>query len=413
MEFGLIGRHLGHSYSREIHALVPFDYEYELKELEPDEIKGFMLKKDFKGINVTIPYKQAVIPYIDVLSDEARETNSVNTVVNKDEKLYGYNTDVFGLRAEFKKAEADLNGKTVMITGTGGVSGSVIAALKTEGAKEIISVSRQPQSGAITYDKVSEYSKSVDALINATPAGMYPDFAPLLIDIDGFTKLSSVIDLVYNPLRTDLVSTALSKGIKAEGGLYMLCAQGVKAASLFLGKEFKDSLTDEIFEKMLLQKENLVLIGMPSCGKTTVGKILADMLKKDFIDTDIEIENKTGMTIPEIFRIHGEEYFRRLETETIMKYAAENSKIIATGGGAVLNAKNIYALKKNGKIIFLDRSPEKLIAGGDRPLSKSSDAVKKLYEERIAIYRSSADIIIHSDGTPEDAAIQIKERLSL
>lgn len=404
MEFGLIGRHLGHSYSREIHALIPAGYDYSILELEPEEIGAFMTKRDFRGINVTIPYKQAVIPFIDVLSPEAELTKSVNTVVNKGGKLYGYNTDVFGLTSQIKKAGLSLKGRTVMITGTGGVSGSVIAAVKKENAANIISVSRKAKQGCITYGEIDGYAGKTDIIINATPVGMFPspEFSPL--EAKGFPNLCGIIDLIYNPLRTRLVQDGLSLGINSSGGLYMLCAQGVKAASLFTGNNYGEELTAGIYEKLISQKENIVLIGMPSSGKTTVGKLISEKCGKTFIDTDTIIENNAKMAIPAIFASKGEEYFRCLEAEAVSQAANGNTCVIATGGGVILSEENIRLLKQNGKLYFLDRSPEKLVYGGERPLSSSSEAVKKLYETRYPLYKKYADCVISADETPEKIA---------
>lgn len=399
MKYGLIGEHLTHSYSCEIHAQIA-DYEYELHELAPSELGGFLTKREFNAINVTIPYKQDVIPYLDGISDTANRIGAVNTIVNRGGKLYGDNTDFAGMLALAKHIGVDMKGKKVLILGTGGASKTGHALAEYMGAESVYYVSRSGKNGSITYEQaVSEHSDA-QVIINATPVGMFPKQGGRPIDISAFPKLEGVLDAIYNPLRTNLILDAQERGIPAEGGLYMLSAQAVHAAAVFQDIPLDESLVDKAFKRVKNDKQNIVLIGMPSSGKTTVGRILAEKCGKELADTDEYIVKKIGMPIADFFAKHGEAEFRKIEKETVAGLASTGGKIIATGGGAVLDAENVRALKQNGVLVFLDRRPENLIATDDRPLASRRSALEKLYAERYDIYCAAAEVYIDANTTP-------------
>ncbi len=335
MEYGLIGERLGHSFSAEIHPKI-FGYEYELLELPPEKVGEYLQQREFSGINVTIPYKQTVLPYLDEIDPGAREIGAVNTVVNRDGKLRGYNTDLDGMKALIRRGSTDLSGARVLILGSGGTSRTAAAAAKSLGAAAIFRVSRSGKPGCITYEEAVREYRDTDYIINTTPCGMFPQIGEMPLDPAGFSGLKGVFDTVYNPLRTALVQRARDLGIPAEGGLYMLVVQAIAAAELFAGKKAPDGTADEIFGEMYQQKRNLVMIGMPGSGKTTIGKKAAKAMGMDFVDTDIEIEKEIGGKIAGFIAEHGETAFRDQESEVIRRVAALQHTVIATGGGSVL-----------------------------------------------------------------------------
>ncbi len=406
---GCIGKKLTHSFSKEIHSKLA-DYEYELIELAEEDIKPFFDKRDFEAINVTIPYKEVVIPYLDFVSDIADRIGAVNTIVNKGGKLYGYNTDYYGMKALIEKIGIDLQGKKVLILGTGGTSKTAQVVAKDMGASSILTVSRNKKENCITYQEAINHSDA-EVIINTTPSGMYPDCNSKPIDISAFTSLDGVIDAVYNPLCTNLVLDAKRKGIKAEGGLYMLVMQAVVAVEKFLDIAISKESADRVFSLILASKQNIVLTGMPGSGKSTVGKLIDGF---EFVDTDAEIEKRCGCTVKELISSKGEKYFRDLESEVIRDVSAKSACIISTGGGAILREENINCLKRNGKIFFIDASLERLRATDDRPLSATYEKLKKLYSERIGIYRATADVVVPDMDTPEaEAEYIIAKRLEL
>ena len=402
MKYGLIGEKLGHSFSKTVHSKIA-SYDYELLEIPKTDIDRFMQKRDFCCINVTIPYKETVIPYLDEISDEAKSIGAVNTIVNKNGRLFGYNTDFYGLSSLINKNSIEIKNKTVLILGSGGTSKTANAVCESMNARKIFTVSRNGGEGFITYQQAAAIDAEV--IINTTPVGMFPNNFAVPISLDGFKNLEAVVDVIYNPLKTQLVLSAQRRGIKAVGGLYMLYAQAVKAAEIFTENEIKTHVFNDIFK----EKQNLVLVGMPSCGKTTFGKILSAELNKSFIDTDEEIIKRSGMPISEIFEKFGEKYFRDLESEVINDLSAYQGMVIATGGGAILREENVNALKQNGKIIFIDRPLSMLITTDDRPLSKSRELLEKRYNERYGIYSSVCDVKIKADGEINDTAKLIKE----
>ncbi len=411
MKYGLIGEHLKHSYSCEIHAQIA-DYEYELHEIPPSGLGGFLKKREFNAINVTIPYKQDVIPYLDEISDTAKRIGAVNTIVNRNGRLYGDNTDFAGMLALAKHIGVDMKGRKVLILGTGGASKTGHALAEYMGAQSVYYVSRSGKDGSISYEQAVTEHGDAQIIINATPVGMFPKQDGRPIDISAFPKLEGVIDAIYNPLRTNLVLDAQERGIPAEGGLYMLSAQAVHASAVFRDIPLDESLVDKAFKSVKNDKQSIVLIGMPSSGKTTVGRILAEKCGKQLADTDEYIVRKIGMPISDFFAKHGEAEFRKIEKETVAELSATGGRIIATGGGAVLDAENVRALKQNGVLVFLDRRPENLIATDDRPLASRRSALEKLYAERYDIYCAAAELHIDANTTPEAEADAILKELA-
>ena len=407
-EYGLVGEKLSHSYSPEIHKRMA-DYDYKLIEVARDEIDSFFDKKEFLGLNVTIPYKQTVIPHLDFIDEAARGIGAVNTVVNDGGTLRGYNTDWLGMQAAILRAGIVPAGKKVLICGTGGTSKTAAYVASQLGASETVFLSRTGRNGAATYEEAYRSHSDAGIIINTTPSGMYPHADDTPIDISRFPSLSGVFDAIYNPIRTNLVVEATRRGIPAAGGLYMLVFQAVKASELFTGRACSKGLADSICRELLREKENVVLIGMPSSGKTSVGKILAERLGRELVDTDELIKDAEGREISDIFTEHGEEYFRNAERNAVKSASALQGKVIATGGGAVLNCGNVAALKRGGRIYFLDRPLELLTATSDRPLSSDAASLKARYNERIAIYRGACDVTVDSSGTVDEAARIIEE----
>lgn len=411
MKYGLIGEHLKHSYSCEIHAQIA-DYEYELHEIPPSGLGGFLKKREFNAINVTIPYKQDVIPYLDEISDTAKRIGAVNTIVNRNGRLYGDNTDFAGMLALARHIGVDMKGRKVLILGTGGASKTGHALAEYMGAESVYYVSRSGKDGSISYEQAVTEHSDARIIINATPVGMFPKQDGRPIDISAFPKLEGVIDAIYNPLRTNLILDAQERGIPAEGGLYMLSAQAVHAAAVFQDIPLDESLVDKAFKSVKNDKQSIVLIGMPSSGKTTVGRILAEKCGKQLADTDEYIIKKIGMPISDFFAKHGEAEFRKIEKETVAELSATGGRIIATGGGAVLDPENVRALKQNGVLVFLDRRPENLVATDDRPLASRRSALEKLYTERYDIYCAAAELHIDANTTPEAEADAILKELA-
>ncbi|MBR3948495.1 MAG: shikimate dehydrogenase [Clostridia bacterium] len=411
-KYGCIGKKLTHSFSKEIHAKLA-DYKYELIELTETEVDSFFKNKEFNAVNVTIPYKETVIPYLDFLSDVAKRIGAVNTVVNKNGKLYGYNTDYYGMKALIEKTGIEIKNKKVMILGTGGTSKTARVLTKDLGASEIVVVSRQKKESFITYEEAVSEHRDANVIINTTPSGMYPDCDSKPIDISAFKDLEGVIDAVYNPLCTNLILNAKKKGIKAESGLFMLVMQAVVAAEKFMDREIPKEAADSVFASVLASKENIVLTGMPGSGKSTVGKLLG-IDGFTFIDTDEEIEKRCGTSIKDLISEKGEKHFRDLESEVIKDVSSKGSQIISTGGGAILREENVHALKRNGKLFFIDAKPERLCPTDSRPLSDTAEKLKKVYSERIDIYRETADVVVPDMATAkEEAEFILRKRMEL
>lgn len=419
MQYGCIGERLKHSFSAEIHAELA-DYKYEIREIEPEKLGEFLTCADFLGINVTIPYKEAVIPYLAEISEDAKKIGAVNTIVNRQGKLYGYNTDFYGMRALIERMGISLCGRKVAVLGTGGTSRTADAVASSLGASIVVRVGRRSKDGVITYEEFYEEHTDTEIIINTTPCGMYPypdgneERAGIPCDIDRFPKLSGVVDAVYNPLRTNLILAARAKGIPAEGGLYMLVAQAVRASEIFLDTEYPKDVCERVYKKILSGKENIVLCGMPTSGKSTVGKILSERLGCPLVDTDTLIVNEAGKPITEIFTEVGEKSFRDLESKVIATDASQRSgTVIATGGGAILKDENVNALRRNGVLVFLDRPLCDLLPSADRPLASSADAIKKRYEERYDRYLSISDVRIDIKTAPDGVADMILKELNL
>ncbi len=406
MKYGLIGEHLKHSFSKVIHEQIG-DYVYEIKEIEPQNVEKFIKEREFLGINVTIPYKEVVIPMLDYVDSSAKKIGAVNTVVNRNGKLYGYNTDYSGMYALVSRIGAEIKDKKVLIIGTGGTSKTARAVATDMGAKEIVFVSNSVVQGAYSYDEIYQNHTDIDVIFNTSPCGMYPNNQGMPIDLEKFPNLTAVVDVVYNPIRTRLVLKAKKLGLKSEGGLFMLGAQAVYAYEHFTGNKIDSTLPEKIYKNVLGGKDNIVLIGMPASGKSTIGKILAKKTGKVFIDTDEEIVKKANMQISDIFSQYGEAYFRKLEAKIVEEVSKFNGYVIATGGGAILNSSSVDNLKQNGTLYFLDRSLELLAPTSDRPLSSNLDAMKKRYEERYPIYCSACDVKINGDSTPNEVANEI------
>jgi len=389
MRCGLVGRKLAHSYSPEIHQSFNNGYTYDLIELEPDELDDFFTKGDFHGLNVTIPYKQAVIPYCKALSPAASAIGSVNTMRKlSGGGFFGDNTDIAGFKAMVNLSGISVSGKKVVVLGRGGSSLTVCYVLQEMGAGEIVVVSREDNR----HDFLVDLSDT-QVLVNTSPLGMYPNTGISPVSLDYFPQLTGVLDLIYNPARTQLMIEAEARGIPVLGGLSMLVEQAGAASEIFTGRAVD---TAGVIRTMRLHKENLILIGMPGCGKTTIGKLLADSIGKTFVDADAVLVEDVGMTIPEIFRLEGEEGFRKRETETLAKLGRESDLVIATGGGCVTRKENYAHLHQNGVIIFLERDLELLETQG-RPLSQGG-SLEAMYEKRLPLYRRFADGVVKNNS---------------
>lgn len=399
MEYGLIGEKLGHSFSREIHNLLA-SYTYDLKELPKNELDTFMKSRNFKGVNVTIPYKESVIPYLDEIDEAAKAIGAVNTIVNREGRLIGYNTDFYGMRELLLSRSIRIEKRFVAVLGTGGTSKTACAVAKSLGASRIVRVSRNPHSdGDISYDELEAIKTDIQIIINTTPVGMYPNENCAPLDIDGFSALEGVVDAIYNPLRTKLISDARARQIRAAGGLYMLAAQAARAAELFTGDCNMMQKTEKAYCSVLENKQNIVLVGMPGSGKSTLGRMLAKKTGKAFYDSDSEIEKQTGMCIPDYFSKYGEDGFRAIENDVIKRLSLLGGIVIATGGGAVIRSENIDSLAKNGIIVYLDRPISDIKITSNRPLTRSVDDLKKKYYERHEMYEKSADITVMVKGS--------------
>lgn len=402
--FGLLGRKLGHSLSPQIHEKLG-DYKYDLFCKEPEELESFFADKTLKGYNVTIPYKVEAFKAVDVLSDCAKKIGSVNTCVRlPDGTLYGDNTDYFGFSYMARKAGAEFKNKKVLILGNGGASLTVQIVSRDEGAKEIVVVSR---SGENNYENISRHYDA-DIIVNTTPVGMYPENGERLIDLSNFTLCTHVLDLIYNPLKTMLLLDAEKLGKKYSNGLSMLVAQAVKSAEQFIGKEIPESEIERVYNELLKERQNILLVGMPGSGKSTIGKLLSEKTGREYVDTDEMIVEKEGRSIPEIFASDGEEYFRNVEESCVRKACKRMGLVIATGGGAIKRENNRNAMKENSIIVFLDREISNL-ATDSRPLSSSEEKLKIMYEERFLLYKSLADYTVKTNDNPEVTLSEVEK----
>lgn len=405
LKCGLLGEKLGHSYSPQIHSMLA-DYEYKLFEKSPEELEAFLKSGEFDGLNVTIPYKKAVMPYCTELSPTAAQIGSVNTIVRRsDGSLYGDNTDAFGFENLIVHNGIEVKGKKALVLGTGGASVTAQAVLKNLGASEVVVISRR---GEDNYENIAKHADA-EIIANTTPVGMYPNNGKAAVDLTQFPKLSGVLDVVYNPARTALLLQAERLGIPCAGGLYMLVSQAKRSCELFTGKSIPDSEIDRIERVLSHQMQNIVIIGMPGSGKTTVSTMLAEKLGRKILGTDTMVAEKAGVTIPEIFAAQGEAGFRRLETEATAEVGKLSGNIISTGGGVVTVADNYGLLHQNGVIVWIERDTNKLARDG-RPISLSSD-LNELYAARLPLYERFADIKADNNGDINDTVNAIMEMI--
>lgn len=401
MCYGLIGEKLGHSFSKIIHEKLA-DYTYDLMPLSPEELDVFMREKAFNAINVTIPYKKTVIPYLDEIDPKAAKMGAVNTIVHRNGKLHGYNTDYFGFRYMLEHNQIQIAGKKILVLGRGGASKAVLAVLEDMGAAEVHTIYYKYANDSITYETCYNLHTDAQVIVNTTPVGMYPYAGESPIDLTPFSQLEAVADVVYNPLRTRLVLDALKMGRKAIGGLEMLVGQAKYAVEIFLDQSLPENAIENVYRELLEDRRNLVLIGMSGCGKTTLGKLAAEKLGKTFVDTDAEIIKRIGMSIADYFAKYGENAFRQVESQVIQELSVQNNLVISTGGGVVKDEENIRWLKGNGSVFWIERDPEMLECGNGRPLVPTQEAVRKLYQERLPLYTAAAEAIIQNDGNMEE-----------
>ncbi len=398
MKCGLLGQTLGHSYSPAIHAQLG-DYEYTLFEKEPAELADFLQNSDWDGLNVTIPYKQTVIPYLDHASDIVKKLGAVNTIVRNDGKLAGYNTDYWGFHAMLAKSGLSPAGKKCLVLGSGGAS-KVVQAVLQDALAHVVVISR---SGENNYHDLLRHSDAA-MIVNTTPVGMYPNTGVSPVDLSLFPHLEGVLDLIYNPARTQLLLDAEKRGIVAENGLWMLISQAIHAAERFTGKTEKAKSMEEIYRSLTAQMENIILIGMPGCGKSTIGRLLAQSWGKTFVDTDREIEKLAKKSIPQIFAEDGEDTFRALETQVLALLGKQSGLVIATGGGCVTRCENYPLLHQNGTIFWLQRALDQLPKEG-RPLSVDLEA---MYRVREPMYAAFADFVIDNSGSLKEVTDAIR-----
>lgn len=400
MNCGLLGKTLAHSYSPQIHSYLG-DYSYKLFEKQPEELADFLKNGDFTGINVTIPYKKDVIPYCRELTECAKKLGAVNTIVRRqDGSLIGHNTDYFGFQSMVDRTGLSVAGKKVLVLGSGGASATAVAVLQELGANVIV-ISR---SGDNHYGNLYLH-KDAAVIVNATPVGMYPHAGTSPVDLDIFPCLEGVLDIVYNPARTRLLLDAEERSIPFENGLWMLVAQAKEAAEWFTEAKISNSAIENIHAKLRKQMENIVLVGMPGCGKSTIGQMLAEILGKSFVDADAEIIRAAQMSIPEIFEKEGEDGFRKWETKVLEQLGQQSSLVIATGGGCVTREENYPLLHQNGTIYWLVRDISALPIDG-RPLSQAGK-LEQMWAIRKPLYERYADRIVSNDGAPAKTAEEI------
>ena len=406
MKYGLIGEKLSHSFSAPIHEGFG-NRNYEILSLPPDKLDGFLRMRNFFGLNVTIPYKKAVMPYCDHISESAQKIGSVNTlIIDGADMMTGHNTDYNGFSKLAAYANITFKGKKVAIFGSGGTSMTAHAVVSDEGATDVLTVSR---SGAVNYENIHEH-RDLDIIINTTPVGMYPNNGVSPIDLTLFPALRGVIDVVYNPLKTAVILQAESMGIPRTGGLYMLVVQAAAAEELFMSKTIGASDCLRVFSKLISDMTNIVLIGMPGSGKTTIGEGIAKHLGREFVDTDALIVQKSDMSIPDIFAKYGEGAFRDIEAEVIFEAGKKHGAVIATGGGAVLREENHTSLSQNGRIYFIRRDVS-LLSGDGRPLSTSPDALREMERQRTPLYEKLCDVKIDNSGSLSQAVNRILEEI--
>ena len=405
MEYGLLGERLGHSFSPQIHRDLA-GYDYQLLPTPPEAVEDLFARRAFQGLNVTIPYKRTVMPLCDEIDPRAAAIGAVNTVVNRNGRLTGYNTDIDGFLYMARRAGVDMAGKKVVILGSGGTSRTARAAAGELGAREIVTVSRR---GEDNYQNLSRHADA-QVLVNTTPVGMYPNWGQSPVSLESFPALEGVLDVVYNPLRTALLLQAEERGLPRSCGLPMLVAQAKRAAELFTGQNIDDSRAEAVLHGLRGQLTSIVLIGMPGCGKTTVGRALAEKLGRTFVDLDEEIVRRAGTSIPEIFAREGEAGFRERESALVREFGERTGLVVSTGGGVVTRRENYIPLKQNGLLLHLRRDPAALPTDG-RPLSQAT-APEELWRRRAPLYAAFADGEIDNNGTLAGTLEQIEKEMT-
>ena len=413
---GLLGRKLVHSYSPEIHKMLSGE-QYHLIEKEENQLDDFFRERNFKFISVTLPYKEKVIKYLDELDESAKMIGCVNTIINKDGHLTGYNTDAYGFESLLRYNRIDIKNKKVLILGSGATSKTVKNVLLKLKAKEVYVVSRTPNKNAISYERAQEIF-DIDVIVNTTPVGMYPnEDSEVIIDVQKFPYLESVIDVVYNPLNTKLLINARIKGCKTANGLYMLVAQAARVYEILNGEKVKKEKIEEVYFKLLLNHNNLILIGMPSVGKTTAARNIARELNKEHIDTDKEIENVYSMLPGEIITQKGVEFFRKIETNIIKQLSLKKGVVISVGGGTLLDEENVRMLLRNGYMIFLNRSIELLKLNKNsyktRPLLTDPEAFDELFAKRYEIYKKCSDYEYCNNGSSKETYLYLLKKMRI
>ncbi len=405
MKYCLIGEKLGHSYSVIIHE--KRGYDYILRPIERNALFNFC-KEDYDGFNITIPYKKDIMQWLDFISDDAKQIGAVNTVKRENGKLYGYNTDLGGLKYTFDRIGVSLKGQNVLVLGSGGASKVAVTLAKKEGAKSVNIVSR---TGEINYQNVYEKVPFATVIINTTPVGMFPNVDDSPISLDGFENLIAVVDAIYNPYQTKLLVQAQRKKLKFSNGLAMLVEQGLIAEDIWSNTTHTKQETEDIISYLVQKTMNVVLFGMPSCGKSTLGRLVSKKLNRQFVDTDELVKEKTGKTPAEIITESGEKVFRDIESDVIKSVASLSGKVISLGGGGVLRRENVDALKQNGIMVYVDR-PLELLVDEDRPLTQQK-GVQKLFEERKGKYESAKDICVTNNGNIENGVKEIIEKYEI
>ncbi|MBP5272659.1 MAG: shikimate kinase [Clostridia bacterium] len=403
--YGLLGAHLGHSFSPQIHARLG-NPDYTLRELNASELEAFVRREDLGGVNVTIPYKQAVLPFADACSPAVQTIGAANTLYRRNGKLIAENTDVLGFLYMVRRSGISVAGKKVLVLGNGGASKAVVEGLRQLEAGEVLVVSRAGgDAPLLSYEDLKDHADA-DVLVNTTPVGMYPNNLETPVDLGRFPSLSGVLDIIYNPLRTGLLLQAEALGIPCANGLSMLVAQAVRAHEFFFDTNVEDPVIDEITQDLAREVTNLVLIGMPGSGKSSVAKLLAERTGREVLELDRAIEEAAGKSIPRIFAEDGEEVFRDIESQCIAEAGAQSGKILSLGGGAVTKERNYLPLHQNGRIYCLQRDLS-LLATDGRPLSKDLDTLKEMEAARAPLYERFADVFVDNNGAPKDAAEQV------